>query len=95
MKKVGAEREIILNKKVYKNFNVSIFIDDICNADCKFCVAQLRYAHRSMLYKKIHIRNKREYLRRLEEVLKIVRPLNPSVSITGGEPTISPILTDV
>ena len=30
-----------------------------------------------------------------EEVLKIIRPLNPSVSITGGEPTLSPILTDV
>ena len=83
------------DKQVYKNFNFSIFVDDICNADCKFCVAQLRYAHRNLLYNKIHIKNKREYLKRLEEVLKVVRPLNPSVSITGGEPTISPILTDV
>ena len=83
------------DKQVYKNFNFSIFVDDICNADCKFCVAQLRYAHRNILYNKVHIKNKREYLRRLEEVLKVVRPLNPSVSITGGEPTISPILTDV
>ena len=82
-------------KKVYKNFNFSIFIDDICNADCKFCVAQLRYEHRKLLFKKCHIKNKKEYLRRLEEVLKVVRPLNPSISITGGEPTISPILTDV
>lgn len=83
------------NKKVYKNFNFSIFIDDVCNANCKFCVAQLRYEHRSLVFKKGCIKNKKEYLRRLEEILKIVRPLNPSVSITGGEPTISPILTDV
>jgi hypothetical protein len=37
---------------VYKNFNYSIFIDDYCNADCKFCVAQLRYANKGLMYKK-------------------------------------------
>lgn len=83
------------DKKVYKNINFSIFIDDYCNADCKFCVAQLRYQHKNKMYQKEHIRNLDEYLKRLEEVLKIVRPLNPSISITGGEPTLSPILTDV
>ena len=82
-------------KKVYKNVNFSIFIDDYCNADCKFCVAQLRYQHKNALYQKEHIKDLDEYLRRLDEVLKIIRPINPSVSITGGEPTLSPILTDV
>lgn len=82
-------------KQVYKNTNFSIFIDDYCNADCKFCVAQLRYQHKNALYQKEHITDVDKYLARLEEVLKIVRPLNPSVSITGGEPTLSPILTDV
>lgn len=83
------------DKNVYKNFNFSIFIDDYCNADCKFCVAQLRYEHKSLMYEKTHITDKQEYLRRLDEVLAIVRPLDPSISITGGEPTLSPILTDV
>lgn len=83
------------NKQVYKNVNFSIFIDDYCNADCKFCVAQLRYQHKNELYQKEHIKDVDKYLARLEEVLKIVRPLNPSISITGGEPTLSPILTDV
>lgn len=83
------------HKKVYKNFNFSIFIDDYCNADCKFCVAQLRYAHKQALYQKEHITDLDKYLSRLEYILKLIRPLNPSVSITGGEPTLSPILTDV
>lgn len=78
-----------VKKNVYKNFNLSIFVDDECNADCKFCVAQLRYKNRNMLYQKDHIKSDKEYFKRLEEVLSYVRPLNPSVSITGGEPTIS------
>lgn len=82
-------------RKVYKNLNFSIFVDDYCNADCKFCVAQLRYQHKKMMYEKSHIEDKDKYLERLEDVLKIVRPLNPSVSITGGEPSISPLLIDI
>ena len=82
-------------RKVYKNINFSIFVDDYCNADCKFCVAQLRYEHRNALYEKRHIKDRAKYLERLEEVLKIVRPLNPSVSLTGGEATLSPNFVDV
>lgn len=82
-------------KKVYGNVNFNIFIDDYCNADCKFCVAQLRYEHRNAMYNKSHIKDTDAYLDRLNDVLKIARKLNPSVSITGGEPTISPILTEV
>lgn len=40
------------------------------------------------MYKKEKIAEK-DWYKRLEEVLKIVRPLNPSVSITGGEPSLS------
>ena len=82
-------------RKVYKNLNLSIFVDDECNADCRFCVAQLRYEHRKQLYRKEHIAEDTQYLARLREVLEAVRPLNPSVSITGGEPTISPKLFPV
>lgn len=82
-------------KKVYKNFNFSIFVDDYCNADCKFCVAQLRYSHRNEMYQKGHIADDLEYLKRLEQVLELIRPLNPSISITGGEPTLSPKLPEI
>lgn len=77
-------------RKVYANCNLSIFVDDYCNADCKFCVAQLRYENRSKIYQKAKIEDDEEYFRRLEEVLAIIAPLNVSVSLTGGEPTISP-----
>lgn len=82
-------------KRVYKNVNFSVFVDDYCNADCKFCVAQLRYHHRNELYRKGHITDPDKYLMRLDEILQKVRPLDPSVSLTGGEPTLSPLLTEV
>ena len=80
------------NKKVYSNCNLSIFVDDYCNADCKFCVAQLRYENMNMQYKKERIKDDEEYFKRLDELLTILEPLNLSVSITGGEPTKSPRL---
>lgn len=76
-----------LKKKVYENVNFSIFTDDYCNADCKFCVAQLRFENRGQLYEKCKIDNDEEYMNRLREVLIKIRPINPSISITGGEPT--------
>ena len=82
-------------RKVYKNFNFSIFVNDECNADCKFCVAQLRYQHKSMMYAKEHIDSNYKYMKRLDEILKLIRPLNPSISITGGEPTLSNNLHDI
>lgn len=77
------------DRNVYKNFNLSIFVDDKCNADCKFCVAQLRYEHRGILYNKEHIVDDEVYMKTLRTILETVRPLDPSISITGGEPTIS------
>lgn len=82
-------------RNVYKNFNFSIFIDDYCNADCKFCVAQLRYQNKNLMYEKEHMCDPDKYLARLDEVLKMIRPLNPSISITGGEPTLCKHLTEV
>lgn len=78
-----------VHKKVYSNVNLSIFTDDYCNADCKFCVAQLRFENKGQMYNKCKITNDQEYYNRLEEILAYLKPLNPSVSITGGEPTKS------
>lgn len=43
-------------RKVYSNVNLSIFTDDYCNANCKFCVAQLRFENKGKMYKKSPIR---------------------------------------
>ena len=82
-------------RDVYDNCNLSIFLDDYCNADCKFCVAQLRYENQGMIYKKKKIDDDEEYYRRLDEILTKIEPLNVSVSLTGGEPTASPKLIKV
>lgn len=82
-------------KKVYSNVNLSIFLDDYCNADCRFCVAQLRFENKGMMYKKEKISSDEEYFRRLDYVLDYLKPLNPSVSITGGEPSQSHRLPEV
>ena len=74
--------------KIYKNFNLSIFTDSYCNADCKFCCAKLRYEQEKIEFS----RNQNyfeDYFKRLDALLAKVRPLNPSISITGGEPTLS------
>ena len=41
------------------------------------------------MYKKSKIASDDEYLSRLDDILNRLRPLNPSISITGGEPTKS------
>ena len=78
-----------LDTLVYSNTNLSIFVTDYCNANCKFCVAHLRYEAGNMEYVKPYIRDDEEYFTRLEHVLQEVRELDPSVSLTGGEPTSS------
>ena len=50
-----------VNKRVYSNVNLSIFTDDYCNADCKFCVAQLRFENRGQMFKKDKISDDEEY----------------------------------
>lgn len=76
-------------KNVYSNTNVSIMIDDYCNANCKFCVAQLRYENQAQQYKKDRIKEDDKYFARVEELLQKLSPINPSISITGGEPSKS------
>ncbi|MEW5818715.1 MAG: radical SAM protein [Cyanobacteriota bacterium] len=82
------------NKKylVYNNVNLSVFINDHCNAECKFCVAQLRYFNDGVDYIKPAISNDIEYFDRLYTMLETVKTIRPSVSLTGGEPTLDPKL---
>jgi molybdenum cofactor biosynthesis enzyme MoaA len=79
---------------VYANANLSVYSAQRCNARCPFCVEELRPASRGTelaLQKTVEVDDRR-YLDRLGEVLEALRPLDPSVSVTGGEPSLDPRL---
>lgn len=79
---------------LYRNFNFTIFLDDACNADCKFCIEQIKTANNGRINKVGKIENPAVYLKRLDDILRKIRPYNPSVSVTGGEPLLSPCFRD-
>ena len=81
----------------YGNANLSIYSGQACNAKCPFCVEELRPASRgkSLACQKEVETDDRLYFEALEEVLRALKPLNPSVSITGGEPSLDPRLPRV
>lgn len=88
---IDANFKNVGDKKLYKNFNFSVFIDEFCNSACSFCVAELRYETRGFEYRKNKIlKNKDDYFKRVRDIFDKIRPYDPSISITGGEPTISP-----
>lgn len=74
---------------VYANANLSIYSAQACNARCAFCVEELRPASRGValeVQKTIESDDTR-YFAAMQAVLDALRPLNPSVSVTGGEPS--------
>lgn len=79
---------------LYRNFNFTIFLDDYCNADCKFCIEQIKTQNNGRINKVGKIENKEVYLKRLDYILGKIRPFNPSISVTGGEPLLSPCFRD-
>lgn len=81
--------------KVYHNANMSIHVTDKCNADCGFCIAHLRYLNEGLVYLKPEIDQDEQYYQRLDNILKLTKALNPSVSITGGEPTVNRKLPNI
>lgn len=83
--------------RVYANANLSIYSAQTCNARCRFCVEELRPASRGkeLARQKIIERDDVAYFERLEQTLDALRPLHPSISITGGEPSLDPRLPDI
>ena len=75
---------------LYRNFNFTIFLDTYCNADCKFCIEQIKTENNGRINKVGNIEDRETYLRRLDFIAGKIRPYNPSISITGGEPLLSP-----
>lgn len=74
---------------VYANANLSIYSAQACNARCAFCVEELRPASRGVALdaQKTVERDGERYFAALGNVLHALKPLNPSVSVTGGEPS--------
>ena len=74
---------------IYANANLSIYSAQACNARCAFCVEELRPASRGValnVQKTVEADNER-YFAAMQSVLDGLKPLNPSVSVTGGEPS--------
>ena len=81
-------------RRVYANANLSIYSAQPCNGGCGFCVEELRPAARGVELceqKRVETDDAR-YFSALEEVLEALRPVDPSVSLTGGEPSLDPRL---
>lgn len=75
--------------EVYANANLSIYSAQACNARCAFCVEELRPAARglSLAMQKSVEQDDARYFAALHRVLEALKPLSPSVSVTGGEPS--------
>ena len=78
----------------YCNANLSIYSAQACNGHCPFCVEELRPASRGgrLVRPKSIEPDDHRYFGALEATLQALAPLRPSVSITGGEPSLDPRL---
>jgi molybdenum cofactor biosynthesis enzyme MoaA len=80
--------------RAYANANLSIYSGQTCNARCPFCVEELRPASRGgeLAQQKTVEGDDGRYFAQLGRVLEAIKPLAPSVSVTGGEPSLDPRL---
>jgi molybdenum cofactor biosynthesis enzyme MoaA len=80
--------------QIYANANLSIYSAQRCNAACPFCVEELRPASRGieLAAQKTTEQDDNRYFEKLDSTLAALRPLNPTISITGGEPSKDPRL---
>ena len=81
-------------RHMYANANLSIYSGQPCTGGCGFCVEKLRPAARGVELdeQKRSRPTMRRYFSALDEVLDALRPVDPSVSLTGGEPSLDPRL---
>ncbi len=80
--------------RVYDNANLSVYSAQTCNAKCPFCVEELRPLSRGVTLedqKRVEHSDGR-YFEALKQTLARLTEVRPSVSITGGEPSLDPRL---
>ncbi|TBR17266.1 radical SAM protein [bacterium] len=80
--------------RVYANANLSVYSGQTCNARCSFCVEELRPASRgrALAQQRRVEPDDGAYFAALEESLRALKPLDPTVSVTGGEASLDPRL---
>ena len=82
-------RNFVFNNKVfsslYRRLNVQLVVTNKCPYNCPFCIEKINPSN-----KKIENFNPVNQLKNLKELLLILKcaGLEPTVSITGGEPTL-------
>ncbi len=83
--------------EMYANANFSVYSAQTCNGKCPFCVEGLRPASRgrALEVQRTVERDNVVYFSALEASLDALRPLSPTISITGGEPSIDPRLPEI
>ena len=80
-------KELVINDRKYKYFSdaqLSIYVTKRCNAACPFCMN--KFENRCLRSKEL---NDKEYYDSLDYYLNFFKDINPFITITGGEPTIS------
>ncbi len=76
---------------IYSNVGLTIYVTNACNSDCSFCMN--KYENNFLCSEEIM--DDEKYLKRLDYILQYLKPLNPSIMITGGEPTKSKRLPEI
>jgi GTP 3',8-cyclase len=81
---------VIANKRWFVHENVNLYINPTlyCNGNCEFCIARTDLK----VCKKI---GKDIYLKKLKETFEFLKPITPSVSIVGGEPSFDEKLPEI
>jgi cyclic pyranopterin phosphate synthase len=82
---------------IYANANFSIYSAQLCNARCRFCVEELRPASRGRVLEQQRSVETDDvaYFGALAATLEALRPLAPTISLTGGEPSKDPRLPEI
>lgn len=68
----------------HPNINLYLDVCKNCNCDCKFCICKTSFERGYI--------DDDKYFKAFLEAVNILNPINPSVQIVGGEPTIRPYL---
>jgi MoaA/NifB/PqqE/SkfB family radical SAM enzyme len=77
-------RGILGDQRYRFHWNINLYIETLahCNGSCAFCINRVNYDHKDIPDSR--------FIRNLEESIKLVRFLDPSIQLVGGEPTIVP-----
>lgn len=75
----------LLSNRMYRfHWNINFYVEMLghCNGRCSFCINRVSYDHRDI--------PDSQFIENLEESIKLVRFLDPSIQLVGGEPSIVP-----